>query len=188
MALSVGALLGAGCTAKTPEMDSSIFVATVADFDGFHDWMNWPAMPASTLPPIDGGDGVDAGPTGGGDAGSVHPTPLTVYINQPPPHGSTSFPVGTVVVKETSAGALTSRTIFAMAKRGGDFNPAGAVNWEWFELSNNADGTVNINWRGVEPSGSMDPYASNPNVCNECHLKAAANDDVWSSALQLSNF
>ena len=28
--------------------------------------------------------------------------------------------------------------IFAGVKRGGDFNAAGAKNWEWFELAENA--------------------------------------------------
>lgn len=186
--LIAGALQAAGCGAKVPQADASIFIAQASDFDGFHSWSHATAVPATTLPPIDGGDGVDAG-TGPGDAGAVHPQPLTVYWNMTPPHGSTVFPSKMIIAKETSDTDITARKVFAMVKRGGDFNPNGAVNWEWFELTNNTDGSVNISWRGAQPPGGTgDVYASNPNICNECHLKAAANDDVWSSALQLSNF
>ena len=45
-----------------------------------------------------------------------------------------------------------------------------------------------IGWQGYgPPSGSADIYGGNPAVCNTCHIKAAANDYVWSAALQLSN-
>ena len=184
----VGALGAAGCNANVPQDDSGEFVAQAMDFDGFHGWSHAVAVPATTLPPIDGGDGVDAG-AGPGDAGAVHPQPLTVYWNMAPPHGSTVFPPKMIVVKETSDTDVTARKVFAMVKRGGDFNPNGAVNWEWFELINNTDGSVDVSWRGAEPPGGTgDIYAGNPNICNDCHLKAVANDDVWSSALQLSNF
>ncbi|HZL21294.1 MAG TPA: hypothetical protein VFG23_26405 [Polyangia bacterium] len=191
-----GGLSAGGCAAKQPEAtDGTVFIATISDFQDFQSWHSAPAMPATTLPPIDGGDGVDAGtvtPDAGTvtpDAGAVHVLPLTVYWNNPPPHGSTTFPVGTIIVKETSETDPTARKIFAMVKRGGDFDPNGAVNWEWYELYFDANGNVDANWYGVGPNGgSTDPYAANPNICNACHLKAAANDDVWSSALQLSNF
>jgi hypothetical protein len=188
-ALLCGAAFGAGCSPKVPSgEEQGVFVAQTSDFQGFHDWQSAPAMPATTLPPVDGGDGIDAGAVTLGDAGTVHNMPLTVYWNSSPPHGSTTFPVGTIIVKETSEADITARKIFSMVKRGGDFNPNGAVNWEWFELQNLADGSVSINWDGAQAPGGMDVYSSNPNLCNECHLKAAANDDVWSSALQLSNF
>jgi len=187
--LAFALLATAGCAAKVPMADPGVFVAVPSDFDGFRSWQSWPATPATTLAPLDGGDGVDAGEVTAGDSGVVHPGALTVYINKVPPHGSTSFPVGTIIAKEPSQGTVTALQVFAMVKRGGDFNPNGAVDWEWFELTNNADGTETLDWRGAQPSGgASDPYASNPNVCNDCHLKAAANDDVWSSALQLSNF
>lgn len=188
LALS-GALSAGGCTAKQPEVpDGGVFIATLSDFQDFESWHSAPATPATTLPPLDGGDGVDAA-TVTTDAGAVHTLPLTVYWNNAPPHGSKAFPVGTIIVKETSETEPTARKIFAMVKRGGDFNPNGAVNWEWFELYFNADGSVGINWAGAQPlGGSTNPYAASPNICNDCHLKARANDDVWSSALQLSNF
>jgi hypothetical protein len=186
LAAAVGAL---ACSAKGSEMDQTVFVAQPIDFNGYQGWSRQAvAVPSTTLPPIDGGDGVDAG-AGPGDAGAVHPTPLKVYWNMTPPSGSTVFPPKMIIVKATQESDVTMEKVFAMVKRGGDFNPNGAVNWEWFELTNNTDGSVDISWRGAEPPGGTgDPYASNPNVCNQCHLKAAANDDVWSSAVQLSNF
>jgi hypothetical protein len=162
------------------------FTAFATDFEGFHAWPSAPATPASTLPAVDGGDGVDGGALGDG---GIHALPLTVYWKQAPPAGSAVFPVGTIIAKETAEAAPTARKIFAMVKRGGNFNPTGAIDWEWFELQNTADGGVVINWRGYgPPSGSSDIYGGDPTICNTCHLIAARNDDVWSSALQLTNF
>jgi hypothetical protein len=186
-ALMLGAL-GLACGATPPSsMPGTTFTAFATDFEGFHSWPSAPATPSPNLPPVPGGDGVDAG-TIAADGG-VHVLPLTVYWNRPPPTGSTTFPVGTIIVKETDEADLTARKIFAMVKRGGDFNATGAVNWEWFELQNGVDSGVVINWRGFgPPSGSADVYGGNPTICNNCHVIAAANDDVWSSAVQLANF
>jgi len=71
-------------------------------------------------------------------------------------------------------------------KRGGDFNPSGAVNWEFFELQNIDTCNVSIVWSRI-PLGT-DPYASNPNVCNDCHYLAKSNDYVWTTGLTLSSF
>ena len=128
------------------------------------------------------------GPDGGATDGGVHPVPETEYWKIPSPITGNEFPLRTIIVKETNEADPTARQVFALVKRGGDFNPTGAVNWEWFELKNNADGSVVIGWQGYgPPSGSADIYGGNPAVCNTCHIKAAANDYVWSAALQLSN-
>jgi len=50
--------------------------------------------------------------------------PRTQYINMLPPHGSTEFPVGTVIVEVRENG---SGNIFGAVKRGGNFNLTGAV-------------------------------------------------------------
>lgn len=180
--------LGLACGAAAPSsMPGATFTAFAPDFEGFHSWPSAPATPAPSLPTVPGGDGVDAGSLAAD--GGVHVLPLTVYWNHAPPSGSPTFPVGTIIVKETDEPDLTARKIFAMVKRGGDFNATGAVNWEWFELQNSVDDGIVINWRGFgPPSGSADVYGGNPTICNNCHLIAAANDDVWSSAVQLANF
>lgn len=185
LALALGAV-AAGC-GVTPGAtgDAGIFLAFASTFNGFHSWPSAPAVPSPSLPPVDAG-GV--GPDGGATDGGVHPPPETEYWKIPSTPTGNEFPLGTIIVKETNEVDPTARHVFALVKRGGDFNPTGAVNWEWFELTNNADGSVVIGWQGYgPPSGSADIYGGNPAVCNTCHIKAAANDYVWSAALQLSN-
>jgi hypothetical protein len=120
--------------------------------------------------------------------------PREQYINHVPPHGSSEFPVGTIIVENRESGK-----IFASVKRGGNFNSTGAVNWEWFELTD--DPTMNpqvqIFWRGFGPPMG-DTYGGDvTGGCNACHAMCGAtngapnnmsNDFVCSSKLQLANF
>jgi hypothetical protein len=146
------------------------FVASVASFQNFH---SWPSVPAVGPPGVS--DGID-------------PTQArTAYLNERPSHGSSSFPTGTIVVKEFEGVALTSRRVFAMVKRGNDYNSAGASGWEWFELMNLDDTNVQIVWRGVAPPAG-ESYAPGSPTCNDCHGNAKGNDFVWSTALSLSSF
>jgi hypothetical protein len=164
-----------GCTSAADTGDGggtpTSFVASESDFCGFHAWST-----AQATADNDAGDGLH----GVG--------PLEVYWNQNPPHGSTSFPVGTIVVKETEESDVTQRIVFAMVKRGDGFNSSGANGWEWFSLQDGTDGCVTILWRGVvAPPGQT--YADQPiGDCNGCHTLASGNDDVWDSALQLTSF
>jgi len=163
-----------GCTGSSGEEPDggspTTFVAYPENFAGYHAWSNAPAVA-----PDDAGDGLH----GVG--------PLRIYWNQSPPHGSKSFPVGTIIVKETEDVDVTQRTVFAMVKRSGSFNSGGAVGWEWFELRDNADGDVAILWRDVPPPGLT--YGDQPiGDCDGCHEIAARNDYVWDSALQLGSF
>jgi hypothetical protein len=175
LAVSLSALAAGGCSSGdaggTDGGSSSTFVAYDTSFTGFHQWSNAPATAAD-----DAGDGLH----GLG--------PLRVYWSASPPHGSTAFPVGTIIVKETEESDVTQRTVFAMVKRGGGFNSGGALNWEWFSLQDNTDGTATILWRGVvAPAGQT--YANQAiGDCNGCHGMAVSNDYVWDSALQLSSF
>jgi hypothetical protein len=147
-----------------------------ASFNGFHGWMS-----------------ADASNDGGVMDGVHGLGPMKVYWNKSPPHGSTTFPVGTIIVKETEQSDPTQRVVFAMAKEGCGYNAptsstAGALGWQWVSLQNNADGTVKELWGGpVAPAGQT--YAGMPvGDCNGCHAGAAKNDHVWDSALQLSSF
>jgi hypothetical protein len=109
--------------------------------------------------------------------------PRTQYINLVPPHGATEFPLGTVIVEARENG---SQKIFGAVKRGGGFNATGAVNWEWFELT---DQPVTIAWRGFgPPAGEM--YGGDPNGgCNSCHQSCGAtNDYICSPKLSLATF
>jgi hypothetical protein len=73
-----------------------------------------------------------------------------------------------------------------MVKRGGGYNSDGADNWEWFELRNVDTTNVTVLWGGSEPLGG-ESYASNPNLCNDCHTMNQKNDFVWTQGLQLSS-
>jgi hypothetical protein len=179
--------LAAGCTSATQDAADAggpSFIATEQDFScagpygGFHTWDSTPGV----------------GPQGAPDPsvatdGGIHAGPMTTFINQKPPSGSTSFPIGTMIVKEQNDPALTQRQIFAMVKRGGGYNSVdgtGAVNWEFFELQNLDSCNVEIVWQGFP--GVTDPYASNPLVCDQCHYLAKGNDYVWTVGLTLSSF
>ena len=189
--LALAATLTQGCGGGEQAAAPTQFVAFASDFAGFHTWASAPATPSANLPSVPG-DGVvipDAGSAdAGGTDGGVHHLPLTVYWNHAPAPGSTTFPIGTIIVKETDEADPAQRQVFAMAKRGADFNASGAVGWEWFELENANAGTVVIKWHGYGPTSTTDKYGGNPHVCNDCHALAASNDYVWSSAVQLSNF
>jgi hypothetical protein len=154
---------------------SGVFIAFASDFANFRSWQSFDVT-------ID--EAVDAGL----DAGGVHPdAKLIEYLNKPPPSGSTEFPVGTIIVKEGTDGPVYMRQYFAMVKRGGTENAAGAKGWEWFELQNAADGTPGIRWRGVgPPNGEL--YGGDPTGgCNSCHVKCG-NDAVCAKAVQLAQF
>jgi hypothetical protein len=133
--------------------------------------------------------------TGPTIAGSPHTSgPRREYINQKPPHGSTSFPVGTIIVKEIGASPASQDSVFAMVKVGCDFNADGAQNWEWFELKVDSTNTASIFWRGAVPPAGMS-YSGDPTACNTCHALAKDNDYVQSPSgctsncpLQLSSF
>lgn len=139
------------------------FVAQNTNFRGYRTWTSFT---------ID--DGLAAGATH--VAGK-----RTIYINQLPPAGATEFPVGTIIVKETAVDGK----IFARAKRGPDWNPTGAVGWEWFELLTKA-GATGIFWRGLGPPAG-EVYGGDPNAgCNMCHKLAPNNDFVLTPSLMLA--
>jgi hypothetical protein len=167
-----------GCTSGSgaaADAGSTPFIAFASDFAGFHSWPSTPGVgPAGAPNPSEATDG------------GIHSGPMTTYINKKPPHGSTSFPIGTIIVKEQNDPQLLDRQIFAMVKRGGGYNVAGATNWEWYELKNLDANDVEIIWNTVPLSSES--YASNPNVCNNCHVLAQANDFVWTAGLTLSSF
>jgi hypothetical protein len=170
------AALAAGCggggTTGTPDA-STPFLAFATDFTGYHGWPSYDTSDAGTLVGIHDG------------------RPITEYINTLPPHGSTSFPVGTIVVKEVSGLEPDGGThpVLAMVKRGGGFNASGSDGWEWFEIAPHGDDkdTVHVVWRGVGPPIG-DTYGGDASAgCNVCHVDCG-NDSVCAHALSLSNF
>lgn len=145
------------------------FVAMQSDFADFQSWMATP---------------VAEGDTGHPDGDRV------VYLNAEPETGASAFPVGTMIVKTIAWSGGTD--IHAMVKRGGGFNPDGAVGWEWFEIVLSDQGSPVILWRGdVPPEGEV--YGQLPGQtadtsttegdCNACHGAAVNNDYVHTLAL-----
>ena len=168
LAVSVG-VAACGSSPADPGEQGDVVVAFSSSFVGFHSWETF----FLTSEPI---------------ASSPHTSgPRTVYLNKRPPTGSTSFPVGTIIVKELTAPDDTKNT-FAMVKRGGGYNAAGATDWEWFELVPGSDQAISIIWRGVGPPVG-EKYGGDPNGgCNGCHANAKANDFVQATPLSLSSF
>jgi hypothetical protein len=138
---------------------STSFIALDQDFQNFQAWPSYS---------FDGG--VEPG----------HPAgPRTVYINEQPAPGSTSFAKGTVIVK------VLEFTTFAMAKRGETYNASGAAGWEWFELFRDpGSAAVSIVWRGTGPPAG-EVYGKTGATCNQCHGGHTSNDSVLSPPLQL---
>jgi hypothetical protein len=157
-----------GSQGDTPD----VFIAFPSTFQPFRTWTSF----HSDGPPDDGTYPADV------------LGPRTQYINTPPPHGSTEFPIGTVIVEARESGTMK---IFSGVKRGGDYNVTGAKNWEWFELqeASGPGSAVTIVWRGLGPPAG-DMYGGDPNGgCNSCHAMCGANNDfVCSAQLQLGNF
>jgi hypothetical protein len=144
------------------------FIAFTPAFEGWRTWEKFPLGEGSAQ-------------------GQAHLAgPRTEYLNKRPPTGSTTFPVGTIIVKELEVGELGDRKVFAMVKRGGDYNAARAPGWEWFELHNQPDGTMGaIVWRGFGPPAG-EQYGGDKTGCASCHM--GGNDFVHGAALALSSF
>ena len=145
---------------------SDTFIAFESSFQGFRQWEAFP---------LEGTEQAPAHLAG----------PRVVYLNRRPhfSDGGSAWPVGTIIVKEFTAGAVVDRQVFAMVKRGGSTNLSGAVGWEWWELQNLDEQTVRKIWRGVGPP-SGEQYGGDPTGgCNGCHSGSASNDFVHSLKL-----
>ncbi len=170
--LAAVVLLTAGCGSSDEQQRDAgggSYLAFASNFAGYEAWQH-----AASI-------GAEGAPAGVHDLG-----PMTVFWNQLPPAGAEEFEVGTIIVKQTDPGAATPQ-VFAMVKRGGDYNSAGARNWEFFELLPGSAAAPVILWRGVGPPNG-ESYGGDPNTCNTCHSQAATHDYVWSTVLQQSLF
>ncbi|HEY4242989.1 MAG TPA: hypothetical protein VGM88_24405 [Kofleriaceae bacterium] len=157
-----GGSAASDCSAVDPA--TMTFIAFAGCFDDFRDWTSFHDDLEDPS--------LDAAVNG----------PRTQYINNPPPHGATEFPIGTIIAEARESGTMP---IFFGIKRGGGFNNTGAVNWEWGEITENP---VTIVWRGYGPP-TGDSYGGDVNTCNDCHKACgSSNDYVCSPFLQLSSF
>lgn len=154
-------------------------VATHADFEGFQRWERI-ALENATVPT------------------KARPGPAAVYVNRRAPPGATAWPVGTVLIKTIESGPdPRDWTVHAMVKRGGLFNPTGAVGWEFFGLQLTAEGRPVILWRsegdndghsysaGLSLAGPAGAPPGAELTCIDCHTAAWQDDDVLTPALSL---
>jgi hypothetical protein len=151
-----------------PPGPGDTFLAFASTFQGFRTWPSFHS------------DGPPAGSYPEDVLG-----PRTQYINRRPAHGLKTFPVGTVIVEARESGA---RKIFAAVKRGGGYNARGALDWEWFELNEAADGDVSLAWRGLGPPAGQTYGHGGASTCNECHANCPVNDSICSAQLELASF
>lgn len=155
------ALLGA-CGGEAPEGDPAAngsFIALDRDFQGFRAWTRY---------------AIGSEPLEGHAEG-----PRFVYANRPVPEAGGSYPVGTILVKTVEVDEDPTRwEIFAMVKRGGTFNAAGATGWEYFRLRF-ADATaVVIAGRGLSPTDNgARIYGPAGTGCNLCHGATVRGSD-----------
>src|SRR5262245_4827739 len=171
----MGALSLALAVAGCEQGHNLTFIALDSDFADFRSWKRVPL----------------------GDAPLVgHPPGQRFgYLNHAAPRGATAYPVGTLIVKTVEATPVPEQwEIFAMGKRGGNFNAGGARNWEFFRLRFGG-GVVHIVSRGLT---AIDPEADGgggylgnlesgfADLCNGCHgtPASAATDHILSPALQ----
>ncbi|HEY0466535.1 MAG TPA: cytochrome P460 family protein [Polyangiaceae bacterium] len=178
--ISALSLAAGGCQKNTQRAlpAREPFIALERDFQGFESWtkVRLAARPA---------------------LGTAHASgDAHEYINQLPPAGSHSFPVGTILVKTmkserraANAGAggaapAPGTDVFAMVKRGAGYNAKGTPGWEWFELRPRADATLGIVWRGINPpDGEGYGRDVSGGGCNACHQQAEKNDYVHALSL-----
>lgn len=170
MRLLIGSLLAlalaVGCAVESaPSAPPPTFIAFGSSFA---DYRTWPSFEIA----------VDAAPGNDHLVGSRR-----VFYNQLPPAGASTFPVGTIFLKESGDGPLPTRHVFAMVKRGGGFNAGGAKDWEWFELVHDAAGNVILTWRGEGPPNGDAYGAGTTGGCNSCHGGASRTDYVFSPEL-----
>jgi len=174
--LGLAAVLGvagaaAACSGDDAGSDTdggACFIAFDPTFDGFRQWTSF-----SYNAPSDGDGGVHVS------------GPRIEYTKTLPPHGVAQFPVGSLIVKEVGIDDPANHHIFAMVKRGCDFNAQGAAGWEYFELTE-VTGGATIKWRGVvAPAG--DNYGADGSNCNGCHAACTDNDSICSQYIRLSD-
>ncbi len=152
-------VLLAACATEEPAPAGDSFLAFSSSFADFRTWTSFHSD----------------GPI---DDGTISPEALggrMLYINEPPPPGTTEYPVGTIIVEARETEPIS---IFAKVKRGGGYNRGGARDWEWFEIVENP---VTIVWRGLGPPNG-ESYGGDPNACNTCHAECGAGHDFVCAA------
>lgn len=173
-ALLLGALAAHGCgSVEVPPAEKTVrdpFIAMQSDFIAMFGWHHW------DLPDVMNSFGHRRG-------GESH-----LYVNRPVPPVDQPLPVGTILIKLVELGDdPRDWDVHAMAKRGGDFNAAGAPGWEYLELGLTEDREPIILWRGEGDARNPGGYGNSPDGtpigCNQCHGAVVTGDHAFSRAL-----
>jgi hypothetical protein len=173
-------MIGVGCGAGTRSQSvdggqtgsgagGEIFIAEPGDFEPFRAWFSVAL---------------------GNDPNSADPPGSRIgFLSQHAPAGAHEYAVGTLIVKAIeNTPTPDGWDLFAMAKRGGNFDYSGARGWEFFILQLAADGSVKIDSRGstLDPTDMGNAYGG-PGVilCSGCHgaQGTEATDHVLSPEL-----
>jgi len=146
-------LSGVAAACETAGPTREVFIASQSDFAEYTTWQQFSL-----------GVAMNSGHPVGDELG---------YRNLEPEHGA--YPVGTILVKEIRVGDTPQQwELFGMMKRGGHYNPSGAMDWEFATLRLNDDLIPIILTRGANP-GDADSQghgygaASSGVTCNRCH-------------------
>ena len=169
LAFGLGACLDNRGGEDDPAGAPMVYIAQRKDFANFRDWRTFEKDVMS-------------------EHGDVLGT-TTVYLNRSPGDDATEFPVGTIVVKTMKPADSDDLNIHAMVKRGGGFNPKGALGWEYFELAfSKKDGQPFYLWRGEKPPDgeqyqmllSQNDIAMQDTEadCNSCHAHDSEAKDA----------
>ena len=165
--------------AQDADTAGGAFIALRGDFEDFEDWEKYSS---------------DVMNEHGGVIGTTN-----IYLTfkrEPLAEDATEFPVGTMLVKTMQASDSDELNIHAMVKRGGGFNPKGALGWEYFELAlAKADGSPYWLWRGEKPPageeymkllGAADLAPRDAEAsCNSCHAEPDAKDGTFDEIAEL---
>lgn len=159
LAVVASSSCGGGGAAKSPPVQQ--FIIQDSDIADFTSWYSQPFV---------------ADPS----ADIVYPPGSRVgFINHVAAPGTTSYPVGTIIIKAIeNSKDPTTWEMFGMSKRGGDYNAAGAVGWDFF-LPRYQDGVPHIYSSGLTPTVDGNPdmgalnegsyFAGGQIACDVCH-------------------
>ena len=157
-ALGCSACGGGGATIPTPVAQFQAQDSDVADFPSWH------SQPFIADPLAD----------------IVYPPGSRVgFINHAAAPGTTSYPIGTIIIKAIENDNVPAHwELFGMSKRGGDYNAAGAIGWD-FLLIRYENGVPHIYSSGLTPTVDGNPdmgavnegsyFAGGQIACDVCH-------------------
>jgi len=140
------------------------FIATSSSFSGYKTWK----LESTTKGP--------AILLGAAHQGLNDSVTRKVYFKDGKTRVGSSYPIGTLIVKEATDTSGKVIEVTAMAKRGNNFN-ASAGNWEWFVLNTNGTGNILKDSTGIEMRGGSTMMGG---MCNSCHNAASAKDFTFS--------